>query len=397
MNIQLSQARLGGADCAPPVQRHPKIAHLLANGPPASSALDDFLKGREFPLTEPGAATFAWRGAADHVDILRWIHAGGDRARFERVLGTDLWLLRGLVPARGRYEYKLAIGRHGGEEWILDPLNPARARDPFGENSECRTYGYTRPEWSEPRGAPAGRIEAVEVESSAFGERRQERVYLPAGYTTGKPYPLVIIHDGEDFVSYADLSMSLDNLIDGGDIPAVVAALIQTCDRTGEYSRGGRHARHLVGELLPVLASHYQISEEPEDRVLMGASLGAVASLSTAFRYPGVFGGLILQSGSFILDEHKLEQRHHPVFHRIARLVRALRRAPQVPGARAFVSTGELEGLAEENQALANFWRDRGIDVLFKSAWDGHHWHNWRDQLRNGLMWVLRQGQEPNR
>ena len=63
----------------------------------------------------------------------------------------------------------------------------------------------------------------------------------------------------------------------------------------------------------------------------MGASLGAVASLSTAFRYPGVFGGLVLQSGSFIFDERKLERRPHPVFHRIARLVRALRRAPQVP------------------------------------------------------------------
>jgi enterochelin esterase-like enzyme len=166
--------------------------------------------------------------------------------------------------------------------------------------------------------------------------------------------------------------------------------LVQTRDRMGEYARGRRHARYLVLELLPVLQSRYRISEESEDRVVMGASLGAVASLSTAFRYPGVFGGLVLQSGSFILDERKLEHRPHPVFHRIARLVQALRRAPQVPGARAFISTGELEGLAEENEALANFLSERGIDVLFKSAWDGHHWHNWRDQLRDGLMWVLR-------
>jgi enterochelin esterase family protein len=77
------------------------------------------------------------------------------------------------------------------------------------------------------------------------------------------------------------------------------------------------------------------------------------------------------------------------VFHRAARLVRALRRAPKLPPTRAFVSTGELEGLAEENRALANFLRDQGVDVLFKSAWDGHHWHNWRDQLRDGLVWAL--------
>ncbi|GEO18454.1 alpha/beta hydrolase-fold protein [Microvirga aerophila] len=396
MNIQLSQPEFGAAGRASPVRRHPQVAELLAKGQPAPAAIDAFLANHQFPLVEPGAVTFAWRGAADHVDLLRWIHAG-ERAHFERVSGTDLWLLRLPVTDGGRFEYKLAIGWHGGEEWILDPLNPARARDPFGENSECRTYGYTRPEWSEPRGAPAGRIETVEVESAAFGERREERVYLPVSYAAERPYPLVIIHDGQDFVSYADLSVSLDNLIEAGDIPPIVAALVQTRDRMGEYARGRRHARYLVHELLPVLQSRYKISNEPEGRVVMGASLGAVASLSTAFRYPGVFGGLVLQSGSFILDERKLEHRPHPVFHRIARLVRALRRAPQVPGARAFVSTGELEGLAEENHALANFLRERGINVLFKSAWDGHHWHNWRDQLRDGLMWVLHREQERER
>ena len=68
--------------------------------------------------------------------------------------------------------------------------------------------------------------------------------------------------------------------------------------------------------------------------------------------------------------------------------------APQenTPTRATFVSTGELEGLADENRALAEFLRERGADVLFKSAWDGHHWHNWRDQLRDGLTWVLRPG-----
>jgi enterochelin esterase-like enzyme len=164
---------------------------------------------------------------------------------------------------------------------------------------------------------------------------------------------------------------------------------VQTRDRAGEYARGRRHARYLVRELLPALAGRYAISPRPQDRVLLGASLGAVASLATAFRYPGTFGGLVLKSGSFILDPARLAARPHPVFQRVARLVRALRRAPALPGTRAFVSTGELEGLAEENRALASFLRERGVDVLFKSAWDGHHWHNWRDQLRDGLMWVL--------
>ena len=369
---------------------HPAIARLIAKGSPEAEEVDAFLAGREFPLTEPGAATFAFRGEADHVHLTRWIHAGADRQPFARVPGTDLWLLRLPVEDGGRFEYKLAIGRRGHEELVNDPLNPARAGDPFGENSVAGTFGYARPAWSEPRGAAAGRIEPLKVESAAFGEARDERVYLAAGYDPARAYPLVVIHDGEDFATYADLTTVLDNLIDAGDIPPAVVALVQTRDRMGEYTGNRRHARYLVRELVPALASRYPLAERPEDRVLLGASLGAVASLATAFRFPGVFGGLVLNSGSFILDEKKLARRPHPVFFRIARLVKALRRAPRLPGTRAFVSTGELEGLADENRALAEFLRERGVDVLFKSAWDGHHWHNWRDQLRDGLTWVLR-------
>ncbi|MEM8855849.1 MAG: alpha/beta hydrolase-fold protein [Pseudomonadota bacterium] len=378
--------------------------------PLARSAADDFLSGEgvspdavegffaacQFPIIEPGRATFAWRGEADWVALVRWIHAGVDRNPFARVPGTDLWLLQLPVEDGGRFENKIAIGRDGNEAWTLAPFNPARAGDPFGENSVCSTHGYVRPEWTEPRGAPQGRIVDIAVPSDTFGEVRGERLYVPADHRPGTPLPIVVIHDGDDYVTYADLAVSLDNLIAAGDIPPVFAALVQTRDRMGEYTGGRQHARYLAQELLPFLEGEYSLMEEAKGRVLLGASLGAVASLSTAFRYPGVFGGLVLKSGSFILDERKLRSRQHPVFHRVAQLVKALRRAPSLPPTRAFVSTGELEGLADENRALATFLHDHGVDVLFKSAWDGHHWHNWRDQLRDGLMWVLRPGDERN-
>lgn len=373
---------------------HPEIAALLVRGMPSPEAIAAFTAAHMFPLNEPGWSTFAWLGEADRVELLRWAQGGVDRTPFHRLPETNLWLLRFPVKDEGRFEYKLAITRNDGEDLIVDPLNPARASDPYGENSVCRTFGYSRPDWSLPNGAPPGRIDIMSVQSQIFDEVREDRLYLPNGHAAGYAYPLVVIHDGNDFVTYADLAVSLDNLIAAGDIPPLMAALVQTRDRMGEYARGRRHARYIVQELLPVLAEHYDISSRPEDRVLLGASLGAVASLATAFRYPGVFGGLVLQSGSFILDKRKLNERPHPVFHQVARLVQALKRAPELPETRAFVSTGELEGLAEENRALATFLRERGVDVLFKSAWDGHHWHNWRDQLRDGLRWVLKPGED---
>ncbi len=364
---------------------------LFSAGTPDPAAIDHFLTENAFPLVLPGRAIFAWHGRADRVELVRWIHAGGSRHPFHRLPHTDLWVTTLPVEDGGRFEYKFAVGHGAHEDLVLDPLNRLRAGDPFGENSVCRTFGYERPDWTRDQGAPKGVIEDLRVESNVFGEARHEQVYLPHGYDAEQEYPLVIIHDGQEFDNFADLSVSLDNLIHQGDVPPLVAVLIQARDRMSEYPGGRRHARYLVGDLLPLIEQRYSLSRALEKRVLLGASLGAVASISTAFRYPGVFGGLILKSGTFILDKRKLASRAHPVFHRTARLTRALQRAPKLPPTRAFVSTGELEGLADENRKLAIFLRDHGVDVLFKSAWDGHHWHNWRDQLRDGLVWVLGQ------
>lgn len=371
---------------------HPVAARLAAVPAPGPAEIDTALAGQAVPLVEPGAVTFVYRGDAEAVELVQFIRAGADRTPLRRVPGTDVWLLRLAVEDGGRFEYKLIVRRGGHESWITDPLNPVRAGDPFGENSVCRTFGYERPAWTRPQGSPAGRIEPLDVDSTVFGGARQDSVYVPAADAPPGGYPLLVIHDGDDFMTYADLAVSLDNLIAAGDVPPLVAALVQSRDRMAEYPRGRRHARYVVQEVLPALAGRFPFSERAEDRVLLGASLGAVASLATAFRYPGIFGGLVLNSGSFVLDDEKLRQRPHPVFKRVARLVRALRRAPSLPPTRAFVSTGELEGLADENRALAEFLRAHGVDVLFKSAWDGHHWHNWRDQLRDGLMWVYREG-----
>ena len=197
---------MDAADRASSVRRHPQVAELLADGQPAPAAIDDFLANHEFPLVEPGAADLrlAGRGRPCRSPALDpWRR----RPRpFEQLPGTDLWLLRLPVEDGGRFEYKLAIGRHGGED-----LDPRSAQPGAGGRSLRREFGvphlgYARPEWSEPRGAPAGRIE-----SRGGREPRLRRGAARSGSTCrpaidpGRPYPLVIIHDGEDFVTYADL------------------------------------------------------------------------------------------------------------------------------------------------------------------------------------------------
>ena len=342
-----------------------------------------------FPVVEPGAVTFAWRGEADAVWLRHFMALDSESFALARAPGSDWWLLRLLVPDGARFEYKFDVVRSGHGEWITDPLNPNYATDPHGANSVCETWGYSPPDWAAPEpAAGAGTIERMRIDSEAFGGVREVGVYLPAGYAADRIHPLVVVHDGHDYVDHAGLATVLDNLIERGDLPPLIAVLTQSPDRMTEYVDDPRHAAFISAELLPALESAYRLSGRARDRVLMGASLGAVASLSVAARAPRLFGGVVLKSGSFIFDRTLLASRAE-LFRRVSEFVAGLGGDERLLH-RAFISCGRYEGLVSENRRMAAFLRRAGVATRYVESRDAHHWGNWRDQIRAGLMWCLR-------
>jgi enterochelin esterase family protein len=128
------------------------------------------------------------------------------------------------------------------------------------------------------------------------------------------------------------------------------------------------------------------VTDDPADRGLMGASFGAVSSLFTAWHRPGVFGRLILQSGSFVFTDvghHGRSELWDPV----VEFVNALRLDPARIRARVFLSCGTFEGLIVYNRSIAPLMRAAGLQVRFVESADGHNWIGWRDRLRDGLSW----------
>ena len=338
-----------------------------------------------FPIVEPGVVVFAWQGQAERVSLRQFMSRDGNRFPFEKDPYSDLWRLRLRVEDGSRFEYKLDIDGH----WIQDPLNPAIATDPYGANSVCETFGYSAPEWVKPNPDIAtGTLEDTTLASRAFGERRRIGIYRPAGYDEAGNYPLVVIHDGFDYVDHAALLPILDNLIAAGDLPPLVAALTQSPNRLVEYVDDPRHAEFVAGELLPAVESACAVARDPGQRVLMGASLGAVASLSIAARTPEVFDGVVLKSGSFIFDPRLLETRAR-LFQEIKGFIDGLSPEERLMH-RAFVCCGRFEGLVTENRRMAAFLRRAGVSTRYVESRDAHHWHNWRDQVRAGLIWCLR-------
>ncbi|HRC58237.1 MAG TPA: alpha/beta hydrolase-fold protein [Kofleriaceae bacterium] len=370
---------------APPVRA---IDTFLA-GPRTTEAVEAFVASHKFPIVEGPSVTFVFRGEAEAIHLKHWVFGLPSSQNLTRVEGTDLWYLSLEIPANSRIEYKLEVVRNGHGEWRQDPLNPHRARDPFGANSVAHGSGYRVPDWTHPDPESAlGTMNEVSFESKTLG-RRNLVLYLPARYRKSRRYPLLVVHDGHDYLRYAATATILDNLIHRLEIPSMVVAFTSSSDRLREYANDERHAAFIVEELVPFLERRFPLEARPQGRCLMGASFGAVASLSTAWRHPGFFGRLLLQSGSFAFTDIGDRNHRGPVFDPVVNFMNQFRSRPRPVSDRIFVSCGTYESLIYENRSLVPILTATGMDIRYVEAPDGHNWENWRDRLREGLSWLF--------
>ncbi len=367
----------------------PEITELCRHGPPSPEAIETFIeRHRPFPIIHGAQATFVYTGEPHSVRWQHWIFGLASSQEFHRIDGTDLWTLTVDLRRTSRVEYKLLIDWGDHRELVCDPLNPQRAYDPFGSNSVCTTDGYTRPDWTlhDPEARP-GTLEEHVVPSGAFGATRHYTVYVPARFRRTRRYPLLIMHDGSDYLHYSSLKTVLDNLIHRLEIPPLIVAFADPGDRLTEYAADKTHAHFIVRELLPELEQDYPLDPRPRARCLMGASFGAVATLFTAWTYPGVFHNLLLQSGSFAFSDIGHHQRG-PAFDPVAEFINAFRKNPGQAAGKVFMSCGIYESLIYENRSMVPILQSSGAALRFVEARDGHNWENWRDRLREGLSWI---------
>lgn len=361
----------------------------MRKGAARKQDIDAFIASTEFPLVDGTDVTFVYRGSADFVNLRCWISGFNTAQPFQALPGTDLWAVTIELPAGSRIEYKFEVGNSGGRSLILDPLNDVVAHDPFGANSVCQGSGYERPRWTlhDPE-ARQGTLERQNVVSAAFKETREVQVYLPARFRRNRRYPLLIVHDGIDYLRFAELTTVLDNLTHSLEIPQMIVAMTQSPDRLKEYAGDDRHANFVAQDLLPFMAGNYPLIDESRSRGLMGASFGGVAALHAAWRNPSLFDRLLLQSGSFAFSDIGRHERG-AVFDPVVRFMNEFREQPGQPANKIYMCCGIYESLIYENRSLVPRLQQQGIEVQFEEARDAHNWENWRDRLRNGLSWLF--------
>ncbi|HET6529715.1 MAG TPA: alpha/beta hydrolase-fold protein [Actinoplanes sp.] len=355
-----------------------------------SGTVDRFLARYKIPVVEGRFLTFVYRGEADTVRVAQRIVGLPDRVPMRRLPGTDLWYVILEVPAEARIEYQLEVCRDGHTECHHDPLNPKLSYGPVGNSSVTFGPDYVTPDWTVPDPeAPPGRLNDLVLRSDALGSDYPVTLYRPAGFRPDGEYPLLVVHDGGDFLKYSAFQTVLDNLIHRRRMAEAVVAFLHPKDRLTEYANSAEHAEFVTHELLPLLGSELPLATGPAARCLLGSSFGAIASLSTAHRFPGTYGALALMSGSFVGTSNGAPHGGGPEFDPVVEFINDYRERPAKVADRVFVSCGTFEPLIVRQRAMLRLFRSVGMKVRYVESYDGHNWVNWRDRLCDALSWVL--------
>ncbi len=172
-------------------------------------------------------------------------------------------------------------------------------------------------------GVPRGKVLGpLTLASQVFtNTTRHYWIYVPAQYERDKPTCLMVFQDGHAFVSLDGsyrVPYVFDNLIYRRELPVTLGMFINPGhtpeqpeststnwgdsinNRATEYNElNDNYAKMIINELLPVLKKDYNISDNPEDRAIAGASSGAICAFTVAWQRPDQFRKVLSTIGSF--------------------------------------------------------------------------------------------------
>jgi enterochelin esterase family protein len=336
------------------------------------AAADSFIRSAgKLPLIEHDSlAFFFFQGTAGEVAIAGDMTGWAPSIKMKNIAGTDLWSVTCTYPSDARLDYKIVVD---GQKWITDPRNPNTCQGGYGPNSELR-MGKNHPP---PELFPAGNISRGSLTdtlfcSSILGNCRQVRVYLPAAYRDGAHYPLMLFHDGTDYLNLGSATATLDYLIAKGLVRPLIGIFVPPVDRDEEYAgtKKDMFSSFITKELMPWIDSRYSTSPDPVHRAMIGASNGGNIALYLGVNNPSCFGKIAAQSSNVI----------PPITEKLTK--------DPPPGLEYYIDIGtyDIPVLIPMVRDLARLLDAKGYRCDFREIHDGHSWGNWKEHLRLPLM-----------
>ncbi|HLJ55273.1 MAG TPA: alpha/beta hydrolase-fold protein [Chthonomonadaceae bacterium] len=160
-------------------------------------------------------------------------------------------------------------------------------------------------------GVPRGETTRYTIKSRIFpGTVRDYTVYVPKQYDASKPARVMFFQDGggglnvptvfDNLIAKKEMPVTVAIMIPPGVVPASGPKALPRFNRSHEYDgMSEAYARFLVEEVLPQVGAKLNLSKDPNDRGLCGASSGGIAAFTAAWQRPDQFRRVISFVGSF--------------------------------------------------------------------------------------------------
>ncbi len=155
-----------------------------------------------------------------------------------------------------------------------------------------------------------------------FNRTRRIWLFMPPDYSTsGKQYPVLYMHDGQNLFDAAtsfagewNVDESLNTFFeDGKEVPIVVGVDNGGGNRIAEYTPwanqnygggdGDKYAQFIAETLKPYIDENYRTKPERENTGVIGSSLGGLISFYISVKYQDVFSKAGVFSPSFWFND----------------------------------------------------------------------------------------------
>jgi enterochelin esterase-like enzyme len=237
--------------------------------------------------------------------------------------------------------------------------------------------GFDRPR---PGVAP-GRVEAFRYDSGVTGAPRTANVYLPAGFSPDRRYPVLYLLHGiagnqDEWRGYVHADAILDNLLaDGKAVPMIVVmpnGRALRDDRpppadkvfTPENAAGFEaFEKDLLQFLIPAVDARYPTLADRRHRAIAGLSMGGGQSLNIGLGHLDTFAWI----GGFSSAPNTRQPQ---------------RLLPDPAAARGelsllYLSAGRLDGLINVSQGLHVYLRQQDVRHTWNVDGHGHDRDSW--------------------
>jgi enterochelin esterase-like enzyme len=271
----------------------------------------------------------------------------------------------------------------------------------------------------------SGRIERLANFPSKFVDARHIDVWLPDGYSSGKRYNVLYMHDGQMLFDASttwnkqawEADVTLSRLIKAGRIPETIVVGIWNNGkfRHTEYfpqkflplvaeplraqfiekalqgkPRADDYLRFIVEELKPAIDRKYSTRAEAASTFIMGSSMGGMISIYAMNEYPQVFGGA---AG---LSTHWMGGAQANAALPLAAFNYLRDHLANPANHRLYMDHGTTEldaGYAPYQRFIDEIVRDRGYDAtnsvsrVFEGA--GHNERDWAKRLEIPILFLM--------